>query len=130
MPGDDAPISVRECDEGHDFPAIAGGSRGPRGGCAPHFLLSCQKKMRRARWKRKTLMWAFGGAESPDRGDSQTLWWRLAGLLPAAEDIEQKLKTCRRKVGGWVVIGVLNRKASACWPRAFRFATRCLGNKR
>jgi len=28
-----------------------------RGGrCAPHFLLSCQKKMRRARWKRKPLV--------------------------------------------------------------------------
>jgi len=24
--------------------------------CAPHFLLSCQKKMRRARWKRKPLV--------------------------------------------------------------------------
>ena len=43
-----------------------------------------------------------------------------ASLLPGALNIESSLKVCRRKGQPWVVIGVQNRKASACWPRAFR----------
>ena len=87
-----------------------GGGRlpGPRRGCAPTFLLTRQKKSRRARWKRKTLGVTFAPQRS-DRGSPQSAGWKISASAGCAIHCTSPI-LLRRK----------SRRGSFRWCRAER----------
>ena len=101
------------------------------GGYAPHSLFGCAKKrMRRARWKRKSAC-ARSGTFVPPRsyggrriGACSDFAWP-SGTLGSSASLQLPSR------GGWCGGRRGARTHLVCFSfRAFRFATRCLGSRR
>ena len=110
------PVTTGECAEQRGLPA-------------PTFLCPCKEKSPPERWKRNTVC----GLSAMPKDQTGGLLRRCRLSPEASYRVRRTLcrfGTAPPQVGAWVVNGVQNRKAPACWPRAFRFATPYRGGYR
>ncbi len=90
----------------------------PRWECTPHSLLSCQKRMRRARWKRKALFVSTVGPLGQVWTDGS--WW--LDVPPGPEIFCRvrytgyEFRTAPPHLGAWVQIRGGRRKAFTTGP--------------
>ena len=103
---------------------------GRDGDCTPHSLLSCQKRMRRARWKRKTLgpksfpvgqVWADGGRASRCPRD-----WVVSYRVRLSL---REQRSASPHLGAWVLLSGWSSNGLFFSFHAPRFAQHCRGRK-